>query len=277
MTRATHDAIGWVRDAVQSRILAQIFAQRMSGLVVKGGMAMRVSHSKHARATKDIDMDASQDIPLSTLQQIVRKSIQLSTRDHLLTNVKITEPKQTETTSRWKIAGTDPRTGQVLNLTVEISRRDQIKEQDVRQETFGDDQYEWVQVYRDEVIAFQKIKALLSSTREAPRDISDLYLLIKAQVKSPVPHLRQWLKMGGVANIEDMWNKIERMDQTLFKAEVLPSLPPTPDGQCMYKDWESIRLTVAEQVDKWLQEAKEEETQSDQAHVSCSSTRRMHR
>ena len=263
MTRATHDAIGWVRDCVQSRILAQIFTQRMNGLVIKGGMAMRVAHDRHARATKDIDMDASHDIPLATLQQIIRKAIDVSTRDQLLTDVKITEPKQTETTNRWKIAGTDPRTGQVLHLTVEISRRDEINENDVRQLTYGCDKYEWVQVYKDEIIAFQKIKALMSPTREAPRDISDLYLLIQASVQSPVPQLRQWLKAGGVANLEQMWEKVERMDSKMFKTEVLPSLPPTPDGQYMYQDWEKIRLTVAEKVEQWIKEASDEDTQTE--------------
>lgn len=254
MARATHDALGWVRDTMQMRILAQLFSQRLDGLVLKGGMAMRVAHYRHARATKDIDLDADHDLPLSALQNLVRKSIQMAARDGLLQHVVVTEPKQTDTTARWKISGLDPRTQQKLHLTVEISRRQNIDVAHTRSETT--DEGHDVLVYRDEIIAFQKIKALLCSTREAPRDIADLYLLIQASVDSPVPHLRKWINEGNIANIEEMWRKIERMDQAMFRQEVLPSLPPTPDGQIMFQDWDKIRLCVGEQVEKWLVEAR---------------------
>jgi len=254
MARATHDALGWVRDTMQMRILAQLFSQRLDGLVLKGGMAMRVAHYRHARATKDIDLDADHDLPLSALQNLVRKSIQMAARDGLLQHVVVTEPKQTDTTARWKISGLDPRTQQTLHLTVEISRRQNIDVAHTRSETT--DEGHDVLVYRDEIIAFQKIKALLCSTREAPRDIADLYLLIQASVDSPVPHLRKWINEGNIANIEEMWRKIERMDQAMFRQEVLPSLPPTPDGQIMFQDWDKIRLCVGEQVEKWLLEAR---------------------
>jgi len=254
MARAIHDALGWVRDTMQMRILSQMFAQNLEGLVLKGGMAMRVSHYRHARATKDIDLDADHDISLSSLQNVVRKSIGAACRDGLLQNVIVTEPKQTDTTARWKVSGYDPRTHQELHLTVEISRRQNI---DLSHTHEGaDDDGNRIVVYRDEVIAFQKIKALLCSTREAPRDIADLYLLIQTSVASPVPHLSKWIKEGNIANLEEMWRKIERMDQKMFREEVLPSLPPTLDGQLMYQDWEHIRLTVGERVEKWLQEAR---------------------
>ena len=254
MARAIHDALGWVRDTMQMRILSQMFAQNLEGLVLKGGMAMRVSHYRHARATKDIDLDADPDLSLGSLQNVVRKSIQAACRDGLLQHVVVTEPKQTDTTARWKISGFDPRTHQELHLTVEISRRQNIDSAHIYEGC--DDDGKKIVVYRDEIIAFQKIKALLCSTREAPRDIADLYLLIQTSVASPVPHLSKWMKDGNIANIEEMWRKIERMDQTMFRQEVLPSLPPTPDGQEMYKDWEQIRLTVGEQVEKWLIEAR---------------------
>lgn len=257
MTRAIHDALGWVRDTMQMRILSQLFAQELDGLVLKGGMAMRVVHYRHARATKDIDLDADSAIALGTLQNVVRKAIQASARDGLLQNVTVSEPKQTDTTARWKIAGFDPRTRQMLNLTVEISRRTRIDPSHTRQEPEGNTD---IVVYKNEIIAFQKIKALLCSTREAPRDIADLYLLIQSSVASPVPHLRKWLNEGNIANIKDMWAKIDRMDQTMFRQEVLPSLPPTPDGQQMYTDWDHIRLTVGEQVEAWLKQAQQQAT-----------------
>lgn len=263
MTRATHDALGVVRDLVQARLLAQLFAQKVHDVAIKGGMAMRVNHDKWARATKDIDLDAGPSLPLAALQQLIRRAIRLATSDGLLQNVQITEPKQTEVTARWKIAGLDVRTGQTLHLTVEVSRRDTLDPQDLKQTyygpTYGDEDSEMVTVYTDQALAFKKVKALLSDTREAPRDIADLYLLIQARVEPPIAHLKQWFAQGGQAHVRELWRKLERMDQAMFRAEVLPSLPPTPDGQDLYQDWDDIRLCVGEHVERWIRQANGED------------------
>lgn len=252
MTRATHDALGWARDAVQARIVGQLFAQRVQGIVLKGGMAFRVSHPRWARATKDIDLDSDPGVPLPTLQKTVRTAIERATQDGLLENVVITEPKQTETTARWKVAGRFPRTGQMLHLTVEVSRRDPVHDNQVRQvyQAAGED--DLVTVYTDSSLAFKKVQALLSGTREAPRDISDLFLLIQAKVDPPVAEIREWLASAPGPVWDELWAKLDRMDFDIFKAQVLPSLPPTPDGQLMYQDWDEIRLQVGSHVEEWL-------------------------
>ena len=130
MARAIHDALGWARDAIQGRIIAQIFAQRVHGIVLKGGMAFRVQHPQWARATKDIDLDADQELSMATLQRTVRQAIKQATSDGLIRDVVITEPKQTETTARWRIRGFDPTSRQNLLLTIEVSRRDHIDASD---------------------------------------------------------------------------------------------------------------------------------------------------
>lgn len=264
MTRAIHDALGWTRNAVQARILGQIFSQRVHDIAIKGGMAMRVAHDKVARATKDIDLDAGQDMTLATLQGVMRRAIRMATGDGLIKEVTISEPKQTDTTARWKVAGIDPRTGQVLNLTIEVSRREAIAPEDVREVMYchngGGD---WVTVYTDQALVFRKVRALLSETREAPRDISDIYMLIQAKVEPPLKQIRAWLAEGGDSLVAQMWSKLERMDKAMFKAEVLPSLPPTPDGQNLYRDWDEIRMTVGEHVERWIQMAKEGEALAD--------------
>lgn len=273
MTRATFDSLGFTRDLVQARIIAKLFAQNVRGLALKGGMAMRVGHEKWARATKDIDLDADQDLAVGTIQQVVRKAISNATQDGLLTNVRVSEPKQTETTERWKISGDDPKTGQTLHLTVEVSRREHIQDADIREVPYGPDGNEWVTVYRDETLAFKKVKALLADTREAPRDIADLYLLIQADVEPPIEKLREFMKMGGVLGIRQMWAKLDRMDEKMFRLEVLPSLPPTPDGQDLFRDWESIRLTVGENLERWIKMARGEEVSPEEPagnrHVIC--------
>lgn len=255
MARAVHDALGWARDAIQGRIIAQIFAQRVHGIVLKGGMAFRVNHPKWARATKDIDLDADHELSMAALQRTVRQAIKQATADGLLRDVVITEPKQTETTARWKIAGLYPRTGQTLNLTVEVSRRETIQEEEVRQTYFEE---ELINVYTDRSLAFKKVKAFLCPTREAPRDLSDLFLLIQAHVEPPVAELRQWFAQGGAPRLEEMWQKIQRMDRELFKAEVLPSLPPTVDGQLFYQDWDDMCTTVGVHLEKWIEQAMAE-------------------
>lgn len=255
MTRAVHDALGWARDAMQARIISEIFAQRVKGIVLKGGMAFRVTHPRWARATKDIDLDSDPDLPLHALQKTMRTAIRKATMDGLLEEVTITEPKQTETTARWKIAGRFPRTGQMLHLTVEISRRDQVLEQDVRQVYYGQTPDDQVTVYTDRSLAFKKVQALLSGSREAPRDISDLFLLIQAKVDPPIPEIRQWLASSSPQQREGLWAKLERMDYDMFRSQVLPSLPPTPEGQIFYQDWEEMRLQVGTHVEEWLRQA----------------------
>ena len=258
MTRAIHDALGWARDTLQGRILAQLFAQRVQGIVLKGGMAFRVGHSKWARATKDIDLDADESITLGALQRNVRNAIQRATADGLLRDVKITEPKQTGTTARWKIAGLYPRTGQTLHLTVEVSRREAIDPSETLEMEGLDGSHQPIVVYTDRSLAFKKVKALMSETREAPRDVSDLFLLIQAHVEPPVAELRKWFAQNGPVPVKALWEKLERMDKEAFRAEVMPSLPPSVDGQLFYQDWEQIRLTVGEHLEQWIAQASED-------------------
>lgn len=255
MTRAIHDALGWARDAVQARIIGQVFAQRVHGIVLKGGMAFRVAHPKWARATKDIDLDADPEVSLASLQKTVRTAIRKATMDGLLENVTISEPKQTETTARWKISGLYPRTGQTLHLTVEVSRRDKVHESQVRQVFDGPGDEDLVTVYTDRTLAFKKVQALLSETREAPRDVSDLFLLIQAKVDPPVAELREWMASAPSPVWEELWAKLDRMDFDTFRKQVLPSLPPTPEGQILYEDWEDMRLQVGTHVEEWLRQA----------------------
>lgn len=255
MSRAINDALGWARDTLQGRILAQIFAQRVQGVVLKGGMAFRVGHSKWARATKDIDLDADEAIPLPALQNNMRRAIQRATADGLLENVQITEPKQTGTTARWKISGLYPRTGQMLNLTVEVSRRESIDSSETIELDSLDGSRQSILVYNDRSLAFKKVKALMCDTREAPRDISDLFLLIQAHVDPPVPELRRWFAQHGPYSVKALWDKLERMDKETFKAEVLPSLPPSVEGQQFYQDWEQIRLIVGTHLESWIAQA----------------------
>lgn len=246
-----------VIDLLQARVLAGMFSNKVKNMVVKGGMAMRLAHN-HARHTKDIDLDAEHDATLDSIQRLVRSSIKQATQGGWLDNVSITEPKQTHTTARWKINGNDPRTNQHLHLTVEISFRQHLQEDDIHHVETEDCGVKMiVPVYKDEMLAINKIDALLSDHRDAPRDVIDLFLLFQAGVEIPTPKLSERL---GECDIEEkistLWNKIESMDEKRFQEEIVPiwdmdSIPVE------WQDWLKIRLYVEEQVEQCLLRVRE--------------------
>lgn len=253
------DALDWTRSLVQARLVSEIFSDRVKGFVLKGGMAMKVRYAQ-SRATQDIDLDSLNDIPLFEMQKLMRNAIERALSDNLLEHVVISEPKQTETTARWRIRGIDKNTHQPLTLTVEVSRRDNVLDHEFNEMPY---QYEKVNasvlVYKSEALAFKKVKALLAPSREAPRDISDLFLMIKGQVDPPVAQLKEFLKQSTVEDITGLlWQKIDSMDFKRFKSEVLPSLPATSQAQEWYKSWDDVRLEVGQKVEDWLRLAQQE-------------------
>ena len=254
---AADDALGYARSLLQARLLSELFADRVESFVLKGGMAMRVRHES-ARATQDIDLDADFSVTTPTLQGLVRRAIRRALAQGGLENVEITEPKQTEVTARWKIRGFDPNSRQSLLLTIEVSRRDQIDASDCDIIDFSPTaahRERPIRVYNNRALAFTKVKALLG--RDAPRDIADLFLLIRAEVDPPIAELSQLLQSDNAADvIATLWNKIDSMDEARFKSEVLPSLPADQRAQHLYQSWEQIRLEVGLHVERWIEQAK---------------------
>lgn len=255
---AFDDALGWTRGLLQARLLSELFADRLTAFVLKGGMAMR-ARDHMARATQDIDLDADQDLEVSAMQNLVRRGIRRALSCGLLEDVEITEPKQTDTTARWRIRGTDPRTRQDLTLTIEVSRRDSIEAQFVDTMPYSADTGEHerpIQVYSAPMLAFKKVKALMADNREAPRDIVDLYLLIRAQVEPPRKLMAAWMADRDPAlTIARLWQKLESMDETTFRAQVLPSLPAGEQAHRLYGDWDAIRLEVGQHLQGWMEAA----------------------
>lgn len=245
-----------ILDLLQARVLAGLFAKKVRQLVVKGGMAMRLAHD-HARHTKDIDLDAEQDLPLDAVQRLVRSAVKTATAGNWLEDVVISEPKQTHTTARWKINGVDPATRQRLHLTVEISFRSHINEDDVHWNPSTECGLDLVvPVYKDEVLAINKIDALLSPHRDAPRDVVDLFLLFQAGVEVPIERLSTRLGECSLEErIKTLWEKLESMDEKRFQEEIVPvwsmeGLAPE------WQDWSTIRLYVEEKVEECLQKIR---------------------
>lgn len=285
MTRAAaangdSDPSAWVRDTLQARLVTQIFSQRVHDLVVKGGMAMRLLHDQ-SRATKDIDLDAGPDLPLATIQSVVRRAIKKATIEVPIDGLTVTEPKQTGTTARWKVSGTEPVSGMPIHVTIEVSHRDAIDPQDLAHVPVEHDDEEdrWAVVYNDQALAFKKVKALMSSSRQACRDVADLYLLIEGQVKPPTQAIKAWLAEAGEDPIGELWRKLEAMDETQYQSEVLPALPVHGQLRKKFEDWDQVRLVVGQHVEAWLRHCHLEgaqETASDQMHGSTPTHHGMH-
>lgn len=253
-----------VREALQSRLLVELMGNAMhKELVLKGGMAMRAVHGS-VRYTKDIDLDADLKYSKARVQGIVKRSIERAVSSGLIANAKVTEPKQTETTLRWKIVGTQPGSDAPLNLTVEVSRRATIANGHIIEVPLptaysGGALGVKVQVLDSQAIAVTKVLALTDPKRMAPRDLYDLHVLIEAKVEDPTQLLRS-LPEAGVRlpqAMAELWPKIEAMTYEQFKSDVIPHLPDNVAKAIDEDAFEDMRLQVGTSVEKWLKAATE--------------------
>lgn len=257
------DAAPAVRNLLQARILSRLFADQVGAtarLALKGGMALRVAHGSE-RQTKDIDLDADASLPLARAQKVVRRAVREATAGGWLTDVVVSEPKQTGTTARWKIRGLLPDSGAALHLTVELSFRHAIQAHEVRLVDWHPDGVAAtrIPVYQDSVLVLSKIHALMSPNRDAPRDVVDLYLLFQAGADILLGDLAlQIPPPPRDAVIQTLWDKMEGMDDGRFRTEVLPNWTlPEATGAVPVPDWASMRLLVAERVEAALRAAPE--------------------
>jgi predicted nucleotidyltransferase component of viral defense system len=241
------------RDAFQRRLLTYLYrGPESSGLVLKGGAAMRVL-TQSARYTMDLDFDHDPHRSLSSLQKTVRTAIGRAVQGSGLVGTSISESKQTETVARWKISGrTD--TGESLNLTVEVSRRRapdpnhvlkipvQIADRTLPRV--------YVNVYDEQSLADNKIAALVDERRTAPRDIYDLELLLAREIcpsGSVVDHLG-----GKAALMKRIADKLDLMSWALFRDEVLPTLPVELIAHIDEDEYLAMKLRLLETLERCM-------------------------
>lgn len=280
-----------VREAVQAKLLMELMGNAVhKELVLKGGLAMRAVHGS-VRMTKDIDLDADGAFPRSTVHAIVTKSIRNALRAGLIENAQVSEPKQTETTMRWKIWGQVAGTQSPINLTIEISRRQRLVEGHIIEVDLPDSfvahagatrnaqtesmnksapghaaspkpeiapnapKVPKIRVMDSQAIAMTKVLALTDPRRTAPRDLYDLFVLIEAQVEPPIALLAGVPKPRLEEAVNELWGKIESMSYEMFSTEVLSVMPDVFAKAFGPQEFDGLRLTVATQVQKWLDEA----------------------
>jgi len=163
-------------------------AQRLNPrlFAVKGGCNLRF-YFKSVRYSEDIDFDVHTVSP-ETLRSNVRHAL----RNQVLTNTlravgieisKTSEPKQTDTTQRWKVSLSLPGFDREIPTKIEFSRRDGLTGAVV--EPVDRDLIVKYNLYPIHVSHYprgtairQKVSALIGRTQTQARDIFDLALLI---------------------------------------------------------------------------------------------------
>jgi predicted nucleotidyltransferase component of viral defense system len=162
--------------------------------------------------------------------------------------VHVNEPKQTDTTQRWKISIKTPASDLPLHTKVEFSRRN--VDDGILFETINStilQQYNLSPImlnhYSLEIAYIQKINALASRSQTQARDIFDLHLLLTRGAKTIknkelAEHKAQAINNARSISFED------------FKSQVLAYLPEDYFQQYNYKEaWENMVTKVVTALD----------------------------
>ena len=244
-----------VREVLQGRILAEIFARRVRDeVILKGGLGMRAGF-RSRRQTKDIDLHSGPEVPPARSQSLVRQAIRSALADGLLDRSEWSEPKMTGTVQRWKVRGFRGETE--VHLTVELSRRATVSAAERRlvpYEGLGAGGV-LVETLTDGAMAAAKVLAMTDLRREAPRDLYDLDLMIRAEVR-PSPEL---LARAGLERLvqarEILSDRIEKLDFRAARDELLDYLPRDEAERFDAETWAAMQARTYLAVNEWLEEA----------------------
>lgn len=221
-----------IRELFHLHFLRQL-SQRLQGRswAVKGGICLRFFH-RSPRFSQDMDLDVLPQVEAGTLQNAVDqildgRSLPASLGPFGVARLRISRPKQTPTTQRWKVALVLSEET-ALPTKVEFSRRRKTLPY-----TSGLPDAELLRRYRlvpfaaqfydAGQMAAQKITALASSSRYAVRDLFDLHHLFFTVLAEP-EEVAQMVEPG---SIEQAADKIRAFTHQDFKQQVLPYLTET--------------------------------------------------
>lgn len=251
-----------IREALQMRVLSELFRHtRRHEIVVKGGMGMRVSVNS-LRYTKDIGLDANPMTEAEQTREWVRASIRTAVfaSSGYISNIKITEPKQTDTTLRWKVNGLLADTSEPFQLTVEVSRRGFHAKGHIVTTTFTPPaEYNlppvMVEVYDSEALMVSKISAMLNDNRDAPRDLYDLGILFKMGVEPGCELMKELFrkqKMTPEEMMDKLWKKLDMFTWERFGEEVLPYFEKAQASRFNEEYFSGFVLMVGEKLQELL-------------------------
>lgn len=245
------------RDLVQARLVGAIFSSNVrSEIALKGGLAMRILAGS-MRYTQDIDLAASPSVPKKTVASCIERAVAQLRSSGLVKDLRLYEKaKQTDVTQRWCVKGVIG--SHEILLKVEVSRRQEVRSENVVKASYrpaqGLGEFE-VSCVDLGTMAAGKFDCLQNLNREAPRDIYDLYVLVRMGVR---PTRQAILSYGSekLAGMRDLvWAKLEKMDYESVKAELLPWLPAEVARRFDEAAWDEMRYVVEEKVGQWIDDA----------------------
>lgn len=224
---------------------------------LKGGCNMRFFFQS-IRFSEDIDLDV-QIIAKDTLRNKVRHILKASSFNQILqTNdikiVNISEPKQTDTTQRWKIALQKSKSDLFLNTKIEFSRssfgsntlNETINSEVLRRYSL----MPIITTHYDMAGMFeQKVQALALRSQTQARDIFDLYILNISGKDLKIT------SQEVLANINLAQENAMSISYADFKGQVVAFLPE--DYHQQYDDkliWDEIVLTVVSSLKRYCNE-----------------------
>ena len=217
--------------------------------VVKGGCNLRFFH-RSIRLSEDLDLDVA-GIGRHALQDKIRLLLRSATFTQVLSARgialnRVSEPKQTDTTQRWKVglgwgAGHTP-----LPTKIEFSRRG--LDDDVGFESVDPGLIRAYQLppfmashYRANAALRQKIGALANRRELQARDVFDVHHLIAGGAGAEACHTLD------ARDVERARANALSIDFPTFKSQVLAFLPPEDqthyDSQAL---WDTLVLEVVE-------------------------------
>lgn len=245
----------------------QVFFMRALGLqfgsgrlILKGGMAMRASVGS-LRLTKDMDFDRAGSLSLSSLGTGLPKALSIAAVNAGVRMAKTSVTKSTKTTVRARLEGLTV-DGAELRFEIEVSGRESFDDECVKSEmvvppsAYGIAPFS-VMCYTQDTLAFQKIGAAMSNSRDVPRDILDLHDLAMLAV-NPVPLLiRRFGRETLMSMRGQVLRKIGAIGHERMREELAPYLPVSVRDELTESRWDEMTLYVADCVETWIAQAIE--------------------
>jgi len=224
--------------------------------IVKGGVNLRAWFGSR-RYSEDLDLDAVGSAPHVLRERFDKILLGRPLGDFLTSQglelARISKPKQTDTTQRWKLELKAAGTSVPLYTKVEFSRRAGHDDDYVLEPARSDIVRPYgipaptVNHYTARSAVRQKIHALASRSETQARDVWDLDHLLRSTDADPRPlsdRLREALPVAT--------ERVMSLEHDVFKSQVVPYL--SDDDQATYgtRDaWDRMRELVVERLEEF--------------------------
>ena len=211
------------------------------------------------RLTKDVDFDCEDNVSQQSMQAHMPKALTQAARTAGLRGIEVKQTKKADRSNRWRIRGATS-DGVAIAWEVEVSRRGTPPAQFIETRSFEvPASYRIpnfsIRVYGPAAMVGGKVNALMSDHRSVPRDVYDLWELIRFRADPTA----LWIGFLPREVLEHkrplIMSKIESIDFALANSELLPYLAPDVRARIDETRWDELRLQVAEQLERWMSEA----------------------